>query len=172
MQIHVWRSRKTGAAFCWQILKSESYNGKWMKSFSALKVLTQSTGHFNGSPNGMCAVWRWAALPVCWKEPHLGRHPVNFMLYLGTLHILCLPCQTSFLPLIRRNGKYLTAAQISVISLWNRFRNGERCGPAVATCRSDIRCCRFILDHNITLRKGEGECYTYLISVNLRSMQM
>lgn len=49
--------------------------------------------------------------------PHLDRHPVNFMLYLGTLHILCLPCQTSFLPLIRRNGKYLTAAQIPVISL-------------------------------------------------------
>lgn len=48
---------------------------------------------------------------------HLDRHPVNFMLYLGTLHILCVPCQTSFLPLIRRNEKYLTAAQISVISL-------------------------------------------------------
>lgn len=49
--------------------------------------------------------------------PHFDRRPVNFMLYLGTLHILCLPCQTSFLPLIRRNGKYLTAAQISAISL-------------------------------------------------------
>lgn len=49
--------------------------------------------------------------------PHLDRRPVNFMLYLGTLHILCLPCQTSFLPLIRRNRKYVAGAQISVISL-------------------------------------------------------
>lgn len=138
MQIHLWRSGKISTALCRQILKCDSYNGKWMKSFSALKVLTQSTGHFNGSPNGRRAVWRWAALPVCWKVPHLGRQPVNFMLYLGTLHILCLPCQASFLPLIRRNGKYLTVAQISVISLWNRFRNGKRGGPAVTTCRSDI----------------------------------
>lgn len=48
---------------------------------------------------------------------HLDGRPVNFMLYLGTLLLLCLPCQTSFFPLIRRNGKYRTAAQISVISL-------------------------------------------------------
>lgn len=48
---------------------------------------------------------RAGASPV----PHLARRPVNFMLYLGTLHILCLPCQTSFLPLIRRNGKYVAA---------------------------------------------------------------
>lgn len=47
----------------------------------------------------------------------LDRHPVNFMLYLGALLLLCLPYQTSFFPLMGRNGKYLTAAQISVISL-------------------------------------------------------
>lgn len=121
-----------------------------MKSFSALKVLTLSAGYFNGSPNGRRAVWRWAAVPLpplppseagaggFGGAPHLGRRPVNFMLYLGTLHILCLPCQTSFLPLIRRNGKYVAGAQISVISLWNRFRNGETGGPAVTTCRSDV----------------------------------
>lgn len=144
MQIHLWRSGKISSSLCRQILKCGFYNGKWMKSFSALKVLTQSAGHFNGSPNGRRAVWRWAAVPVCCKRaggstvPHLDRHPVNFMLYLGTLHILCLPCQTSFLPLIRRNRKYLTAARISLISLWNRYRNGKTGGPAVTTCRSDI----------------------------------
>lgn len=147
MQIHLWRSGKISSALCRQILKCGSYNGKWMKSFSALKVLTQSAGHFNGSPNGRRAVWRWAAVPVCSNRaagsamPHLNRRPVNFMLYLGTLHILCLPCQTSFLPLIRRNRKYLTAAQISVISFWNRFRDGKTGGPAVTTYRSDI--CKF-----------------------------
>lgn len=144
MQIHLQRSGKISSALCRKILKCGFYNGKWMKSFSALKVLTQNAGHFNGSPNGRREVWRWAAVPVCCKMacgsavPHLDRHPFNFMLYLRTLHILCLLCQTSFLPLIRRNGKYLTAAQISVISLWNRFRNGNTGGPAVTTCRSDI----------------------------------
>lgn len=39
-----------------------------MKSFSALKVLTQSAGHFNGTPNGRRAVWRWAAVPDCCKK--------------------------------------------------------------------------------------------------------
>ncbi len=133
-------AEKVSRALCRQILKHGSYNGKWMKSFSALKMLTQSAGHLNGRR----AVWRWAAVPVCRERargsvaPHLDRRPVNFMLYLGTLHILCLPCQTSFLPLIRRNGKYLTGAQISVISLWNRFRNGKTGGPAVTTCWSHI----------------------------------
>lgn len=93
MQIHLWRSREISSALCRQILKRGSYNGKWMKSFSALKVLTQSSGHFNGSPNGRRAVWRWAAVPVCCRRacgslvPYLDRHPVNFMLYLRNLHI-------------------------------------------------------------------------------------
>lgn len=72
------------------------------------------------------------------SAPRRFPHPGNFMPYLRTLHVLCLPCQTPFPPLIRRNGKYLTAAQISVISLWNRFRNGKTGGPAVTTFRSDI----------------------------------
>lgn len=87
--------------------------------------------------------------------PHFTRRPVNFMLYLGTLHILCLPYQTSFLPLIRRNRKYLTAAQICVISLWNRFRNGETGGPAVTTCRSDI-CWSYTWPQHYLPRKRNG----------------
>lgn len=137
--------------------------------FLHLKVLTQSAGHFNGSPNGRRAVWRWAAVPVCCKRacgsavPHLDRHPFNFMLYLRTLHILCLLCQTSFLQLIRQNGKYLTAAQISVISLWNRFRNGNTGGPAVTTCRSDI--CQIILDHNIIWQKKGNSTYSSMWTI-------
>lgn len=77
--------------------------------------------------------------------PPSDRRPVNFMLYLETLHILCLLCRTSFLPLIRWNGKYLTAAPTSIISLRNRFENGGPGGPAVTTCRSD-----FILDLCLT----------------------
>ena len=156
------KKQKNERGFCvGRFLRRGPHNGKWMKSFSALKVLTQSAGHFNGSPNGRRAVWRWAAAPVCCRRargsaaPHLDRRPVNFMLYLGTLHILCLPCQASFLPLIRRNEKYLTAAQISVISLWNRFRNGKTWGPAVTTCRSHI-CLNYTWpQHHMTAVRGE-----------------
>lgn len=156
------KKQKNERGFCvGRFLRRGPHNGKWMKSFSALKVLTQSAGHFNGSPNGRRAVWRWAAAPVCCRRargsaaPHLDRRPVNFMLYLRTLHILCLPCQASFLPLIRRNEKYLTAAQISVISMWNRFRNGKTWGPAVATCRSHI-CSNYTWpQHRMTAERGE-----------------
>lgn len=113
-------------------------------------MLTQRNLSFNGRWNMRRAFWKWAAVPICCKRdgsvmPHSDRRPVNFMLYLETLHILCLLCRTSFLPLIRWNGKYGTAAQISVISLWNRFEKGESGGPAVTTCRSD-----FILDLCLT----------------------
>lgn len=138
MQILLWRSKITTSGLCLHILKLGFYNGKWIKSFSALKVLTQSTGYTLMDPKGRWAAYLSAVRAGGSVAPHFDRRPVNFMLYLGTLHILCLPCQTSFLPLIGWNEKYLTAAQISVISLWNRFRNGKTRGPAVTTCRSDI----------------------------------
>lgn len=144
-----------------------------MKSFYALKVLTQSAEHLNGNPNGTLAVWRWAAVPVCCMRacgsvlPRLDRHPTNFMLYLKTLHILCLLCQTSFLHLIRQNGKNLTAAQISVISLWNRFRNGNRGGSSCAHLQI-----RHMLDlhHNNICRK-KGNSTSSSMVVNMRSIQ-
>lgn len=107
-------------------------NGKWMKSFCALKVLIVSASCFNGR----------RVRPVAEREQlylRLHRRPGNFMLYLRTFHVLCLPCQTSFQPLIRWNGKRMTAALMSVISFWNRFRNGKMPGPAVTTRRSEIR---------------------------------
>lgn len=104
-------------------------NGKWMKSFCALKVLIVSASCFNGR----------RVRPVAEREQlylRLHRRPGNFMLYLRTFHVFCLPCQTSFQPLIRWNGKRMTAALMSVISFWNRFRNGKMPGPAVTTRRS------------------------------------
>lgn len=139
--------KKNTSVLCRYMLKLVMYKGK---GIFCTKVLTQRNLCFNGRWNMRCAFWKWAAVPICRKKdgsvmPHSDRRPVNFMLYLGTLHILCLLCRTSFLPLIRWNGKYGTAAQISVISLRNRFEKGESGGPAVTTCRSD-----FILDLCLT----------------------
>lgn len=99
------------------------------KRIFCTKVLTQRNLSFNGRWNMRCAFWKWAAVPICCKKdgsvmPHSDRRPDNFMLYLGTLHTLCLLCRTSFLPLIRWNEKYGPAAQISVISLQNRLWEG------------------------------------------------
>ncbi len=63
---------------------------------------------------------------------------VNLKIKLWIFHHKHYIIKLHWLKLIRRNWKYLTAAQISVISLWNRFRNGKTGGPAVTTCWSDV----------------------------------
>lgn len=98
--------------------------------------------------------------------PYSDRRPVNFMLYLETLHILCLPSQTSFLPPIQWNGKDPTAAQISVISLRNRFENGERGGSSCDHLQIRLYS-RFMLDLNIiTERKWNISCSSLWLNMS------
>lgn len=111
MQICLRGSGKMSSSLCRKTSECSSYSGKMNEVILDVESVLSQT--FNGGVEVSSCTCQRRRGPVALWRLTCARFPVNFMPYLKTLHVLCLPCQTSSLPLIRRNRKSLTAAQIS-----------------------------------------------------------